>query len=108
LATGVSPDDVSSLIPWRRIFRVFDGELSDQQARDAIMLDDQGGPRPLTKKYFSKDGEPFRWCGKTYVLSNQWGHRTLEAVDTLEAQYPQVGIEYHPAGDSEDEDAEEA
>lgn len=108
LATGVSPDDVSSLIPWRRIFKVFDGELSDQQARDAIMLDDQGGPRPLTKKYFSKNGEPFRWRGKTYVLTNQWGHRTLEAVDALKTQYPQIGIDYHPAGDSEDEDAEDS
>lgn len=108
LATGASPDHVSSLIPWRRIFKILDGELSDQQARDAIMVDDQGGPRPLTKRFFSKDGEPFHWRGKTYLLSNQWGHRTLEALDTLKVTYPQVGIDYQPAGDSDEDESEDS
>ncbi|MEO8313356.1 MAG: hypothetical protein ABI645_01050 [Pseudomonadota bacterium] len=108
LATGVSPDDVSKLIPWRRILKNFDGELSGQQARDAIMLDDQGGPIPLTKRYFCKDGEPFHWGGRTYVLSNQWGHRTLEAADILKVTYPQAEIEYQATGDSAEDESEDS
>lgn len=102
LANGASPEDVARLIPWRenRLFRVFEGELTGQQvqAQPEMAAEDANG-RARYNRYFSKDGEVFHFGGKTYVLSNQWGHGTLEAVDALGAKYPRLGIGVRPTGE---------
>lgn len=101
LASGADPEDVARLIPWRenRLFYVVEGELTGQQvqALPAMAVEDANG-RARYNRYFSKDGEVFHFEGKTWVLSNQWGHRTLEAVDAIRARYPRLGIDVRPTG----------
>jgi hypothetical protein len=44
--------------------------------------------RPLLKSYFIADDELFHVDGKTYAFTNQWGSRTIEAVDSVIAKIP--------------------
>ena len=53
---------------------------------------DTGGKLPKTKRYFCKQDELFVMDGKNYAMTNQWGLRTLEAVDLLKAKYPDLKI----------------
>lgn len=99
LSDGASPEDVAGLVPWRKLFRVFEGTLSGQQvqAKPEMAVEDANG-KARHSRYFSKDDEVFHFDGKTWILSNQWGHRTLEVMDAIRAKYPRLGIEWHPTG----------
>ena len=94
LNNGVSPQQLMEAIPWRKngLFEVFDGELTSEQVVDAIMQEDSGGTVPRAKRFFCKDGEVFLIDGRTYVLVNQWGARTLEAVNLIAEGFPQLRI----------------
>ncbi len=63
-----------------------------EQFAEQLMTLDTGGKLPKTKRYFCKQGELFHIDGKTYAMTNQWGVRTLEAVDLLSAKYPEKNI----------------
>ncbi len=90
IAHGASPDRILEAIPWRknRVFKVFDGECDEGQVHALLMADDPGGKVPRTKRFFCHEGEFFIFDGKTYVLSNQWGNQTVDAVETLAAMFP--------------------
>ena len=60
------------------------------------MSNDPGGAIPRAKRFFCNDGEVFHATNKTYVPSNQWGKRTLEAVDSLSKMFPNLGVEITP------------
>ena len=102
IASGATPEDISRLIIWRenKLFKVFNGSLSAEDIRSALSAEDKGGVHPLTRRYFCGDGEIFQSGGKTYVLSNQWGNRTLEAVALLQAKYPMAGIQIQSSVDT--------
>lgn len=91
---GVKPQQVAETIAWRRnnLFIAFEGELDEDQFISKLMEDDQGGAIPLYKRYFSSQDELFHVDGKTYALSNQWGHRTLEAIDLLRKIFPSLSL----------------
>ena len=76
------------------MFEVFDGELNEADLQALIMADDPGGRHPRTARFFCKNGEYYFSDGKTYVLSNQWGHGTLETVDALSSAYSSLAITY--------------
>ncbi|MGI1670410.1 MAG: hypothetical protein K6L74_08815 [Neptuniibacter sp.] len=99
LQSGGRPDEVISAIPWRRnrLFQVFDGELNDSEVYEAIMDGHSGGKVPRAKRFFTEEGEAFHSNGKTYVLTNQWGNRTLEAVESLSKEFPDLNICISPA-----------
>ena len=40
--------------------------------------------------------QPSQVSGKTYILSNQWGSQTLEAIDSLKKAFPQLNIQVSP------------
>lgn len=95
---GVHPDEICELISWRRnnLFVVFEGALGETQVYEKLMEHDVGGAVPRAKRYFSKQDELMIVNGKTYVLTNQWGNRTTEAVDRLIGVFSQLDIEYGP------------
>lgn len=60
--------------------------------------------KPLSKSYFIANAELFHIDGRTYAFTNQWGLRTIEAVDGIRAQIPPgPPIEYSPTAPVEDE-----
>ncbi len=99
LSNGGQPDAVMEAIPWRknRLFEVFDGELDDKAVFEAIMDGHSGGKVLRAKRFFTDESEPFHFEGKTYVLTNQWGKRTLEAVESLAQRFPRLSIKIEPA-----------
>lgn len=99
LRNGATPQQVTEAIPWRknRLFEVFEGTLSAEQAQERIMQEDEGGATPRAKRFFCADGEVFHADNKTYVLSNQWGNRTLEAVESLARVFPKLAVEIKPS-----------
>lgn len=97
LASGGTPAQISAAIPWRnRLFEVFDGELSAEEVYETIMQDDPGGTVPRAKRYFCAEGEVFHQNGKTYVLSNQWGNKTIDAAESLADSFAALSIQIRP------------
>lgn len=94
ISNGASPERIAEAIPWRsgHLFEVFDGVLDSEQVQQRLTAKNAGGSIPRSRRYFSGAGEPFHYAGKTYVLSNQWGRRTREAVDNLQVAFPELGI----------------
>jgi hypothetical protein len=90
-----TPQQVAEAISWQRnrLFEEFDGHLSPEEVQREIMKNDSGGAVPRWKRYFCNDGELFYFDNKTFVLSNQWGARTLEAIDSLKNSFPSLAIE---------------
>lgn len=95
LASGATPESVANVISWREntLFKVFRSTLSAEQVRSALSAEDKGGVHHLTRRYFCDEGGIFHSGGMTYVLSNQWGNRTLEAIELLQNSFPEAGIE---------------
>ena len=99
LANGGTPEQVMEAIPWRRknLFEVFDGRLSADEAYKELMKADTGGKVPRAKRYYCDADEVFHVDNKTYVMSNQWGSRSLEAAERLAKALPQLEIEIKPS-----------
>lgn len=95
LKAGGKPDQISEALPARK-FNIFDGILSADQVYEKIMADDKGQTVPRSRRFFINEGEFFHIDGKTYVLSNQWGNGTLEAVTTLSKMFPDLKIHIQP------------
>lgn len=62
------------------------------------MEGDSGGRVPRAERFFTKEGQAFYSNGKTYVLTNQWGDKTLEAVESLRKAFPDLNIRISKAG----------
>tara|TARA_R110002049_G_scaffold116033_2_gene268319 strand:- start:224 stop:748 length:525 start_codon:yes stop_codon:yes gene_type:complete len=91
---GTKPDELADIINWRRgnLFICFDGQLDEESFAEQLMALDSGGKLPKTKRYFCKQNELFIVGDKTYALTNQWGLRTLEAVDLIRLKFPEMEI----------------
>jgi hypothetical protein len=97
IGSGVAVTDVQTLLSWRGdLFESFEGNLSPDDFQDALMQTDKGGALPRTKRFFCNDGELFYQDGKTYALTNQWGRKTVKAVNEIKEAYPDLGIEIEP------------
>jgi len=83
----------NSSIKKKKLFEIFDGELSEAELHQLIMKDDPGGRHPRTARYFCNTGEYYFHDGKTYVLSNQWGIGTLEFIDDLKKSFEAIKLE---------------
>jgi hypothetical protein len=99
--SGIHPAQVADVIPWRKnnLFVSFDGSEDEETFVEHLMQDDAGGAVPLYKRYFSSQNELLYVDGKTYALSNQWGLRTLEAVERLQHAFPSVSIQVKPTSE---------
>tara|TARA_R100000900_G_scaffold139246_3_gene118769 strand:- start:476 stop:1231 length:756 start_codon:yes stop_codon:yes gene_type:complete len=94
IESGIKPEELSELIHWRRnnLFVSFEGALDEVDFSEKLMEFDSGGKLPKTKRFFCKPGELFEVGDKTYAMTNQWGQRTLEAVDLVIEKYPDLRI----------------
>ncbi len=94
--SGHSPDAISAAVPWRQsMFRVADGKLSvDQYVAFQQGIAANGGRGFDDSRYFCGDGELIHFGEKTYAFTNQWGHHTIRAIDSLLAAFPDVKISY--------------
>jgi len=90
---GLTPDEVLAAIPWRNnLFISFEGELDSEQFITELMANDKGGAVALSKRYFCDAGELFVHNGRTYAFTNQWGRRTLDAVESFSKACPEMGL----------------
>lgn len=101
IESGVTPEAIAETIPRRKnvLFYCFDEELDEEQVAERLMEEDKGGAIPKYRRYFSREDELFHVDGKTYILTNQWGRQTLEAVELLQKRFPELGIEVCPSRD---------
>lgn len=97
LANCITPDQLMDAIPWRRgkLFIVLDGELTSEQACDAITEIEGRNTHPRTKYFCDSDDEIFHINGKTYVFRNCWGGEEGSRVaEQLKMGFPQFNIEF--------------
>ena len=97
--SGHTPIEIQTIVDGvsertAKLFEVFDGELNEADLHAVIMADDPGGRHPRTARFFCKEGEYYFNDGNTYVLSNQWGHGTLETVEALSLAFPSLNASY--------------
>lgn len=97
--SGVTPEEIAEAIPWRQnnLFYSFDEELDGEQVIERLMAEDKGGAIPKYRRFFSKEEELFHVGGNTYLLTNQWGRQTLDAVELLKKNFSHLGIAVAPS-----------
>lgn len=96
--SGVQPETLAELIHWRKnaLFYKFDEILDEEAVIERLTEEDVGGKVRKHRRFFSKEDELFHVDGKTYLLTNQWGKRALEAVELLKNTYPGLSISVSP------------
>ena len=94
IESGIHPSKLQDIIPWRRnsLFVVFDGKLDEDGVYEKIMETDSGGKISKPRRFYSKEGQFFHVEGKTYVFTNQWGKRGLEAMYSIRDTFPELEI----------------
>ncbi len=94
--TGHSPEAIAAAVPWRSsMFRSANGLLSEEQFASQLKIEaEQGGKAFDGRRNFCSDSELIIHEGKTYAFTNQWGPRTLKAMDQLIVAFPGAAISY--------------
>lgn len=93
---GHSPESIAAAVPWRiSMFRSANGVLSEEQFASQLRTEAEEGGRAFDgRRNFCSEGELIVHEGKTYAFTNQWGLRTLKAMDQLIAAFPDSAISY--------------
>lgn len=87
---GMPLSDIERSVDWRsNLFLSADGKLDEAGFESAV-----GGER---SRYFTADDELFHVDGKTFALTNQWGARTLQAVDAILSRMPHADMVQYDA-----------
>jgi len=99
IESGVHPGKIAELIPWRTktLFYKFDEILDEESVIERLMEEDAGGKVKKHNRFFSKEDELFHVEGNTYLLTNQWGKATLDAVEILKNNFPDLSINISPS-----------
>ena len=92
---GHSPAEINDLaadMPERitRMFEVIDGEHSAKEVKGHIAS--TVSKDRATRYFCERDEDVFKHDGKTYVLSNQWGHETEAVIKRMAANFNQLNI----------------
>ena len=95
---GITPAELRTLISWRstqlfyQIPHIVDSEEFVRAFRSAGRTD--------PKRYFYADDRLFKYEGETYALTNQWGDRSVEAVEAIKQRLgPAARINYTAASE---------
>ena len=94
---GVSPEAIMDVVDWRKttMFRAVDGVVGAEEfMRSAAEKAEGEGRRFDPRRYFVDDDELIRTENRTYAFTNQWGHRTLQAIDLLKQFFSATEISY--------------
>jgi hypothetical protein len=85
------------VIDWKKttMFRVVEGVVGAEEfVRLAAKKAKDEGRRFDPRRYFVGDDELIQTGNRTYAFTNQWGNRTLQAIDLLKEAFPDTGIRY--------------
>jgi hypothetical protein len=98
---GVSPEAVAEAIAVRKpetILVDFPGAVSEDHVKHHLNERNAGAGRGRfhPKRWFCAEDELIRFNGRTYIVSNQWGHRTEKALQNLAQAFPQFRIGVKP------------
>jgi hypothetical protein len=96
-STGVTPEAIMEVVDWKKstMFRAVDGVVgADDFVRLAAEKAVEEGRRFDPRRYFVGDDELIRTASRTYAFTNQWGNRTLQAIDLLGQAFPDTKISY--------------
>lgn len=88
---GIAPETLQLDITWKYLYFKAPGRLSTEQIQAAIA--DAGSDMI---RYFTAEPELVYFEGSTYAISNQWGPRSIEAVERMIARCPAVSITCEP------------
>jgi hypothetical protein len=94
---GVSPESITEIVTWRKttMFRVVDGIVGTEDfVRLAAEKAKAEGRRFDPRRYFVDDDDLIVAGDRTYAFTNQWGNRTLQAIDLLSQAFPDTEISY--------------
>lgn len=97
---GHTPEQIAAAVPWRKnnMFRVVDGDVREEEFPDKAAAVAKAENRSFDpRRFYCEDADLFRSNGNTYAVTNQWGTRTLEAIDGLKEAFPDAEIEYSPS-----------
>ncbi|CAM5553592.1 hypothetical protein ECAE60S_04421 [Eoetvoesiella caeni] len=88
---GISPDAVASAVTWRR-YQMFISCPGHHSAASIL----EANPGKSGHRFFCREDEVFFVQDVSYLMTNQWGARTEEAVDEiLKLLPPDHGVSYH-------------
>ena len=90
----VKPGEIESLIHWRKIFVYFDGEVKENEFIVRLNESSPNAKLPRSQRYFCKEAELFRFDGKTYALSNNWGIKTDQTATKIQEKWPNFEISW--------------
>ncbi|MCB1218878.1 hypothetical protein KDL44_15965 [bacterium] len=96
---GIHPAEIEESVNHvkRSIFESLDGILDEQAVQDALMRESGNAKFPRYKRFFSEAGQIFHVKNRTYVLTNQWGDKTIEAANALAESFPAANIRFEVA-----------
>lgn len=92
VAAGISLETLQKDISWQYLFFKAPGQLSGEQIEAAMLAEG----RTESKRYFTLDTELVHCDESTYAISNQWGPRTMEAIEKMIARCPDTPILCEP------------
>lgn len=98
ISKGFTPADVRALIGWRGNQLFF--QVPEVVNSEGFVQAFKAAGRTDPKRYFYAEDRLFHVDGETYALTNQWGDRSIEAVQAIKQRLgPEASIEYEAAGE---------
>lgn len=97
---GHSPNDIAAVVSWRKnsMFRRVAGKINASEfVSKAEVAATVEGRSFESRRFYCGEDELIVANGDTYAFSNQWGSRTVEAIDLLLKAFPDANIEYSPS-----------
>lgn len=94
---GVTPEEIIDVVGWRRtsMFRSVDGVVGPEEfVALAIQNAEKEGKRFAERRFFLGDDELIVSENRTYAFTNQWGNRTIEAIERLKEAFHDSNIRY--------------
>ncbi|NLF08769.1 MAG: hypothetical protein GX594_12440 [Pirellulaceae bacterium] len=89
--SGISPNTIATLIPSRinSMFRDVEGTLDTEAFVQRMRQEEKsGGKRFVERRFYCTDEELIHADGRTFAFTNQWGNRTIAAINTLIQAFP--------------------
>ena len=98
IAKGLTPDDVRALIPWRSNQLFF--HVPEVVDSEGFVRAFKASSKTDPKRFFFADDRLFHIGAETYALTNQWGDRSIEAVEAIKHRLDLPdSIEYEAAAE---------
>jgi len=94
---GATPEAITEIVHWKKstIFRGVDGVVGPEEFVRLVKEQvKQEGKRFDSRRYFLREDELILSENRTYAFTNQWGNRTLQAIDLLSEAFPDTAISY--------------